>query len=85
MDTQENIDIAEKTIAEETDSNDDMVASTEQINSTVSFKVSESAAPDRGWTKGQKRSVWIIAAVITLLAAVIYFFVGTLNIFGIFK
>ncbi len=70
---------------ESLDNNDDMIATDNRIDDTVSFKVSESSAPQRGWTKQQKRSVWIIAAVITLLSAVIYFIVGSLNIFGIFR
>lgn len=52
------------------DDNSDMIADdTEenQDNETVSFKVSQSATPKRGWSKKDKRAVWIIAVVVTLL------------------
>jgi len=63
-----------------TDSNNDMVAAPEQLDKTISFKVSESAAPERGWTQKQIKEVWIIAVILTVL-----FIIGTftLDILGI--
>ena len=75
----------EITSTDEIDNNDEMVAKKEDIDSTLSFKVSESAAPERGWTKKQIRSVWIIGVIAAILIAVGSFFLHDVNIFGIFE
>ena len=68
----------------EPDNNDDMIANPNDIDNSISFKVNESATPDRGWTKKQMRNVWITGIVITILLAVCSFFLNDVNIFGIF-
>ncbi|MBP3921861.1 MAG: hypothetical protein J6D27_02730 [Ruminiclostridium sp.] len=70
---------------DEIDNNDDMIAKEENIDNTVSFKVNESAAPQRGWTKKQIRSVWIIGVIAAILIAVCSFLLRDVNIFGIFS
>ena len=69
---------------DEIDNNDDMIADEKDIDKSVSFKVSESVAPERGWSKKQIRSVWIIGIIATILIAVCSFFLKDVNIFGIF-
>lgn len=69
---------------EELDNNDDMIKNEEAVDGTISFKVSNDAAPKRGWTKEQKRSVWILAAVITIAVTIFSFIFKDMNILGIF-
>lgn len=66
------------TETDDIDNNDDMLANEEE-SQTVSFKVSESAAPQRGWTKKEKYAVWIIATVITVLAVIVLFFLKIID------
>ncbi len=75
-----------ETPVEATDNNDDMVAATTDTEETISFKLEERPAPERGWTKKQKRSVIIIAVVITVIAAVAVFFLQSIdfNYFSLF-
>lgn len=70
---------------DEIDNNDDMIAKEENIDNTVSFKVNESAAPQRGWTKKQIHSVWIIGVIAAILIVVCSFLLRDVNIFGIFS
>ena len=65
--------------------NEDMLATSKHIEQTISFKVKESAAPERSWTKKQIRSVWIIGAVVTVLAVVFSLLFGSFDIFGFFQ
>ena len=60
------------------DNNDDMLA-TEEESQTVSFKVSESAAPQRGWTKKEKYAVWIIATALTVVTVIVLFFLKIID------
>ena len=69
---------------DEIDNNDDMIANEKDIDKSVSFKVSESSVPERGWTKKQMRSVWIIGIIVTILVVICSFFLKDMNIFGIF-
>lgn len=62
--------------------NDDMVADVLQADgeSTISFKVDESARPQHTWTKKQKRTVWIAAVVAVVLFIVISFLLSLAGI-----
>ena len=71
-------------ITEDIDNNDDMIANEQDIDTSLSFRVREDAAPKRGWTKNQIRSVWIIGVITTILIIVVSFFLKDVNIFGIF-
>lgn len=74
----------ETNITEDLDNNDDMIAKVQDIDTTLSFKVSEDAVPKRGWTKKQIRSVWIIGIIATILIVVFSFLLKDMNIFGMF-
>lgn len=70
----------------EADNNDDMVNvdTFAQDNGEISFKVQEPPAPQHMWTKKDKRAVWIVAAVVTVLAIIFSFLFGSINIFDLF-
>ncbi len=60
------------------DNNDDMTVG-RQEGERISFKVNESPAPERKWTKKDKRAVWIIAVAITVIAVVAIFFIQSID------
>ncbi|MCH5325113.1 MAG: hypothetical protein J1E39_07850 [Eubacterium sp.] len=61
------------------DNNDDMVAESAGNEEHISFKVSEAPAPERKWTKNDKRTVWIIAVIITIIGVVALFFLNGID------
>ncbi len=77
-------ELNETNLTEEIDNNDDMIAKEQDIDTYVSFKVSENATPKRSWTKSQIRSVWITGIIATIIIAILSFFLKDVNIFGIF-
>lgn len=67
-------------------SNDAETTATENTEQEISFKVSQPQAPQRGWSHKDKRAVWIIAVVITVLLVVVNVILSMLGLpmLGIF-
>ena len=77
-------DLDELTKNDGIDNNDDMIATDNDTDTSISFKTTQSAIPKRGWTKKQIQSVWIIGVIITILIAIGSFLLKDVNLFGIF-
>lgn len=71
---------------ENIDDNEGMVARPEDIkeDDTLSFKPEEPAVPGRGFSKKDKRLVWIVGVIVILPFLVLSLIFGKLDVFSIF-